>query len=217
MPPWYRNSLENKKLYSFYEKKFWKLYDILLLDRYYISSMIILHQTKTQNVDRLYKLLAERNEHLMVTRWCSKLSGQSYSLIIEQKLNDLAEEQSVANDPAHRLSSYMKPIVMFGVDSPMKRPPINHIVTSRRGSNVTASIKISPARRLNETRDLIYRKDSARILGPQNKSVESPMKMNEPETHTKRPTPLLRPIARRPSEDDTQASMISQSPIKFKR
>jgi hypothetical protein len=73
MPDWYRNTLDNKKLHSFQEKRFWKLYEIMQLDRNFMDSVVVLHQTKLQNVERLLKLITERNEYLTVTRWCGKI------------------------------------------------------------------------------------------------------------------------------------------------
>jgi hypothetical protein len=50
-------------MFSFYEKKFLKLYDVTNFDRYlnfilhlrnHLDSMLIMHQSKSENSDRLY-------------------------------------------------------------------------------------------------------------------------------------------------------------------
>lgn len=37
VPSWYYNTVQNRGLHDFYERRFWKLYDIMQLDRYALN------------------------------------------------------------------------------------------------------------------------------------------------------------------------------------
>ncbi|CAD8095717.1 unnamed protein product [Paramecium sonneborni] len=64
IPSWQLNIQENKCLSQFYDKDFWKLYDIMQLQKQYCSNLILFHKTRQENIERLYIQSLERNQRL---------------------------------------------------------------------------------------------------------------------------------------------------------
>ncbi|CAD8096530.1 unnamed protein product [Paramecium sonneborni] len=64
IPSWQFNIQDNKCLFQFYDQDFWKLYDIMQLQKQYCSNLIIFHQARQENSERLYNQSLERNKRI---------------------------------------------------------------------------------------------------------------------------------------------------------
>ncbi|CAD8097042.1 unnamed protein product [Paramecium sonneborni] len=129
IPPWQLNSQQNRSLFQFYDIDFWKLYDIMLLNKQYCSNLIVYHQSKLENVERLFLSSLERNQRFIQSK---SLPIMEITTLVDKarKLKFLQLTQTMETPYAN------KNITMFGNQSPTKKTQIN----------VKQSISISPQR-----------------------------------------------------------------------
>ncbi|CAK59131.1 unnamed protein product (macronuclear) [Paramecium tetraurelia] len=118
LPNWQQNIQENQRVFQFYDSDFWKLYDILLLQRQYCLNLITLHQTKQQNYERLYSQSLERNQRFNMQNLQPTI--EMNTLIVKaQYLNSLK-----MNEPIQTIYSN-KSIIMFGKKIPKEKAKMN--------------------------------------------------------------------------------------------
>ncbi|CAD8114731.1 unnamed protein product [Paramecium sonneborni] len=137
VPQWQLNSQQNRTLFQFYDIDFWKLYDIMLLNKQYINSqfrqycsnLIVYHQSKLENVERLFLQSLERNQRFLQSK---SLPIMEITTLVDKarKLKFLQLTQTMETPYAN------KNITMFGNQSPNKKTQVS----------VKHSISISPQR-----------------------------------------------------------------------
>ncbi|CAD8180815.1 unnamed protein product [Paramecium pentaurelia] len=151
IPNWQLNIQDNQRIYQFYDQDFWKLYDIMLLQKQYCLNLITLHQSKQENIDRLYNQSLERNQ---------RLNKQNFQSPIE--LNTLINKAQYLNtlkmnQPIQTIYNN-KDIIMFGNKSPNKKAKINikhqFSVSSQRSQSIDPKFQESEIKRIIETQNL---------------------------------------------------------------
>ncbi|CAD8192073.1 unnamed protein product [Paramecium pentaurelia] len=129
VPSWQLNSQQNRTLFQFYDIDFWKLYDIMLLNKQYCSNLIVYHQSKNENVERLFVSSLERNQRF--------LQSKTLPLMEITILADKAKKLKFLQLTSTMETPYAnKNITMFGNQSPTKKTQIS----------VKHSMSISPQR-----------------------------------------------------------------------
>ncbi|CAD8054455.1 unnamed protein product [Paramecium primaurelia] len=129
IPSWQLNSQQNRTLFQFYDHDFWKLYDIMLLNKQHCQNLIVFHQSKYENVERLFASSLERNQRF--------LQSKTLPFIEITTLTDKAKKLKFLQLTQTMETPYAnKNITMFGNQSPTKKTQVS----------VKHSISISPQR-----------------------------------------------------------------------
>ncbi|CAK70514.1 unnamed protein product (macronuclear) [Paramecium tetraurelia] len=135
VPSWQLNSQQNRTLFQFYDNDFWKLYDIMLLNKQHCSNLIVYHQSKLENVERLFASSLERNQRF--------LQYKSLPIIEITTLTDKARKLKFLQLTQTMETPYAnKNITMFGNQNQNQ----NQSPTKKTQVTVKHSISISPQR-----------------------------------------------------------------------